>query len=252
MTTSFRDKVVVVTGATSGIGLEAARKFTRAGAKVVGTGRDQARLADLQKEVDLALTMDVTDATSVEIGAAAVLDRYGGVDVVVNNAGVGLFMPWQQTPVAEVERVMAVNLYGAIRVAHAFLPSLIARKGVLVQVASVAGRRGYAKHTAYCASKHALIGFSESLRYDLKGTGCSVVVVCPPAVRTPFFENAGYMTFDEDHPGLKPMTAAEVAAGLVEATAKRSRTAILSPRAKLLDAINQVSPALLERIQKYK
>ncbi len=252
MTTSFRDKVVVVTGATSGIGLEAARKFTRAGAKVVGTGRDQARLADLQKEVDLALTMDVTDATSVEIGAAAVLDRYGGVDVVVNNAGVGLFMPWQQTPVAEVERVMAVNLYGAIRVAHAFLPSLINRKGVLVQVASVAGRRGYAKHTAYCASKHALIGFSESLRYDLKGTGCSVVVVCPPAVRTPFFENAGYMTFDEDHPGLKPMTPAEVADGILEATANRSRTAILSPRAKLLDAINQVSPALLERIQKYK
>ena len=252
MTTSIRDKVVVVTGATSGIGLEAARKFAQAGARVVGTGRDQARLADLQKEVDLALTMDVTDANSVEIGAAAVLDRYGGVDVVVNNAGVGLFMPWQQTPVAEVERVMAVNLYGAIRVAHAFLPSLIARKGVLVQVASVAGRRGYAKHTAYCASKHALIGFSESLRYDLKGTGCSVVVVCPPAVRTPFFENAGYMTFDEDHPGLKPMTAAEVADGIVEATANRSRTVILSPRAKLLDVINQVSPALLERIQKYK
>ncbi len=252
MTTSFRDKVVVVTGATSGIGLESARRFAAAGAKVVGTGRDQARLADLQKEVDLALTMDVTDPASVEIGVAAVLDRYGGVDVVVNNAGVGLFMPWQQTPVAEVERVMAVNLYGAIRVAHGFLPSLIARKGVLVQVASVAGRRGYAKHTAYCASKHALIGFSESLRYELKGTGCNVVVVCPPAVRTPFFENAGYMTFDEDHPGLTPMNAAQVAEGIYDATVRRTRTAILSPRAKVLDAINVVSPALLERIQKYK
>ena len=93
MTTSFRDKVVVVTGATSGIGLESARTFAAAGAKVVGTGRDQARLADLQKEVDLDLTMDVTDPASVEIGVAAVLDRYGGVDVVVNNAGVGPFMP---------------------------------------------------------------------------------------------------------------------------------------------------------------
>lgn len=252
MTTSFRDKVVVVTGATSGIGLEVARQFTAAGAKVVGTGRDQAKLADLQKEIDLALSLDVTDETSVNIAAAAVLDRHGGVDVVVNNAGIGLFKPWQETPVAEVDRVMRVNLYGAIRVAHAFLPSLIARKGVLVQVASVAGRRGYARHTAYCASKHALIGFSESLRHDLKGTGCSVVVVCPPAVRTPFFENAGYLTFDEDHPGLKPMTAAEVADGILAATARRPRTVILSPRARLLDTIHVVSPGLLERIQAFK
>lgn len=249
---SFQDKVVVVTGATSGIGLCAARLFTQAGARVVGTGRDQARLDDLQKDVDLALGMDVTDARSVEVGAAAVLDRYGGVDVVVNNAGVGLFKPWQETPLSEIERVMDVNFYGAVRVAHAFLPSLVARKGVLVQVASVAGRRGYAKHTAYCASKHALIGFSESLRADLKGTGCNVVVVCPPAVRTPFFENAGYMTFDEDHPKLVPMTPDQVAEGILEATSRRSHTAILSSRAKLLDAINFVSPRLLETIQTFK
>lgn len=248
----FSDKVVVVTGATSGIGLEVARRFAAAGAKVVGTGRDQERLAALQREVDLALTVDVTSATSVDIFKAAVLDRHGGVDVVVNNAGVGLFQPWTATPVAEIERVMEVNLYGAVRVAHAFLPSLIERKGVLVQVASVAGRRGYAKHTAYCASKHALIGFSESLRADLKGTGAAVVVVCPPAVRTPFFENAGYMTFDEDHPGLVPMTAAAVADGILEATRKRTRTAVLSPRAKFLDALSFVAPSFLERIQKYK
>lgn len=252
MRKSFDGSVVVVTGATSGIGLEVARRFVAEGARVVGTGRDQARLADLQKEVDLALTLDVTREDSVATCAAAVLDRYGGVDVVVNNAGVGLFKPWQETPVAEIERVMDVNLYGAVRVAHAFLPSLIARKGVLVQVASVAGRRGYAKHTAYCASKHALIGFSESLRADLKGTGASVVVVCPPAVRTPFFENAGYMTFDEDHPGLQPMTAGQVADGLLEATRRRTRTAILSPRAKVLDALAFVAPAVLERIQKFK
>jgi NADP-dependent 3-hydroxy acid dehydrogenase YdfG len=252
MVASFRDKVVVVTGATSGIGLCTARLFAKAGAKVVGTGRDQARLDALQAEVDLALTLDVTDPRSVEIAAAAVLDRHGGVDVVVNNAGVGLFKRWQDTPVDEIARVMEVNLYGAVRVAQAFLPSLIERHGVLVQVASVAGRRGYAKHTAYCASKHALIGFSESLRADLKGTGCNVVVVCPPAVRTPFFENAGYMTFDEDHPNLTPMTPEQVAEGIFEATTKRTRTAILSPRAKVLDALHFVSPAVLERIQGLK
>lgn len=252
MRTSFSDKVVVVTGATSGIGLEAAKLFAAAGAKVIGTGRDQARLAALRPLVDSVLTMEVTDEESVQIASAAVMDRYGQVDVVINNAGLGLFKPWEETPIAEIDRVMQVNFYGAVRVAHAFLPALIRAKGVLVQIASVAGRRGYAKHTAYCASKHALIGFSESLRADLKPTGTSVVIVCPPAVRTPFFENAGYMTFDEDHEKLTPMTPAAVAQGILAATEKRSRVVVLSPRAQVLDALHFAAPGLLERIQKYK
>lgn len=252
MPTSFSGKVVVITGATSGIGLEAVKKFKAAGAVVIGTGRDQARLAELQRVCDGVFTLDVTRDESVQVAVAAIEDRHGGVDVLVNNAGIGLFKAWQETPVAEIDRVMQVNFYGAVRVTHALLPSLIARKGVLVQVASVAGRRGYARHTAYCASKHALIGFSESLRHDLKGTGCSVVVVCPPAVRTPFFENAGYMTFDEDHPNLVPMTPEAVAEGILDATARRQRTAVLSPRAKVLDAISFVAPGLLDQLQRFK
>lgn len=249
---TFVNKVVVVTGATSGIGREAARRFAATGAKVVGTGRSQERLAEIAKEVDLALTLDVTDPKSVEIATAAVLDRYKKVDVVVNNAGIGLFAPWEETDVDAIERVMAVNFYGAVRVARAFLPALIASNGVLVQVASVAGRRGYAKHTAYCASKHALIGWSESLRYDLAKTGADVVVVCPPAIRTPFFENAGYMTFEADHPGLQTMPVKEVGEEIWKAASTRPDTVILTGRAKALDALNFLSPALLRRVQKYK
>lgn len=243
---------MVVTGATSGIGRATALRFVKAGAKVVATGRDQRRLAELAPEVDCTLTLDVTDPEGVAIFAAAVVDRYGGADVLVNNAGIGLFEGWEATEDAALRRVMDVNLHGAVAVARALLPSLIARKGVLVQVASVAGKRGYAKHTAYCAAKHALVGWSEALRHDLRGTGCDVVVVCPPAVRTPFFENAGYLTFDEDHPGLVPMTADAVAAGIVDATIRRPRTVILSPRARVLYALSVMAPAVLERIQGLK
>ncbi|MDP2315529.1 MAG: SDR family NAD(P)-dependent oxidoreductase [Pseudomonadota bacterium] len=252
MLSSLADRVVVVTGATSGIGRAAALRFAAAGAKVVGTGRDQRRLADLAPHVDCALTLDVTDPEGVAMFAAAVVDRYGGVDVLVNNAGIGLFRGWETTDDDALRRVMDVNLFGPVALARALLPSLIARKGVLLQVASVAGKRGYAKHTAYCASKHALIGWSESLRHDLRGTGCDVVVVCPPAVRTPFFENAGYMTFDEDHPNLVPMTADAVADGIVAAAVERPRSVILSPRARALYALSVVAPGLLETIQRFK
>lgn len=253
MSTRFSDQVVVITGATSGIGRSCALAYAREGATVVGTGRDQARLADLAPHVDLALTLDVTDAKSVEAATQAIIDRHGRVDVLVNNAGIGLFSPWQDTDVSAMQRVMDVNLYGVVRVTRALLPTMLAAdRGAVVNIASVAGRRGYAKHTAYCASKHALMGWSEGLRCDLAGTGVDVVVVCPPAVRTPFFENAGYMTFDEDHPGLVPMTPDEVAEGTLDATEKRRRVEILSPRAKALYLASVVAPGLLDRVRGMK
>lgn len=249
----FRDQIVVITGASSGIGLECARAFTAEGATVVGTGRDQERLAALGREVDLALTLDVTDEGSVAIAAQAVLDRYGRVDVLVNNAGVGLFRPWDETSIDDMRRLMDVNVWGSVRVTNRLLPAMLdAGRGVIVNVASVAGRRGYKKHTAYCASKHAMIGWSEGLRCDLAGTGVDVVVVLPPAVRTPFFENAGYTTFDEDHPGLVPMSPEAVAEGLLDATASRARTKILSPRAKVLYGLSIVAPDLLDRVRGMK
>lgn len=249
----FQDQVVVVTGATSGIGLEVARAFAREGARVVGTGRDQARLALLAQEVDLALTLDVTDAEEVEMALSGVLDRYGRVDVLVNNAGVGLFKDWLSTPLGEVQRLLDVNLYGAIRCTQRVLGGMIERgQGTIVNVASVAGKRGYKNHTAYCASKHALIGWSEALRCEVAPEGVRVVVVCPPAVRTPFFENAGYLTFDEDHPGFTPMGPETVAAALVDATARGERERVVGLRAKVLNTLHLLAPEAIELLRRFK
>ncbi len=244
---------MLVTGATSGIGWEAARCFRDEGALVAGTGRDPERLAALADEVELAVPMDVTDDASVAAACRAVLDRFGRVDVLVNNAGVGLFKTWDETPIDGLQHVMNVNLFGVARVTRAVLPSMVERgSGAVVNIASVAGKRAYARHTAYCASKHALMGWSEGLREDLRGSGVDVVIVLPPAVRTPFFENSGYMTFDEDHPNLEPMRALDVAEGILDATAARDRQRILSTRAKVLNALHVVSPPLIDFIRRFK
>jgi hypothetical protein len=253
MSQRFSNQVVVITGGTSGIGLCAARAFTAEGATVVGCGRNQDRLAALGQEIALALTMDVTDQKAVDMATSAVLDRFGRVDVLVNNAGVGLFKSFEETTIADMKRVMDVNVWGSVRVTQALLPSMReAGGGAVVNIASVAGKRGYANHTAYCSSKHAMIGWSEGLRCDVMGSGVKVVVVCPPAVRTPFFENAGYMTFDEDHPGLEPMTPEQVADGILEATARGARQSILSNRAKVLYAASLIAPGTLDRFRKIK
>jgi NADP-dependent 3-hydroxy acid dehydrogenase YdfG len=249
MTSQSKDRIVLVTGATSGIGRAVARTFTDAGARVIATGRDQGRLAEVAREVDLALTLDVTDAESIAIARASVLDRYGGVDVVVNNAGVGLFEPWDRTAEADLRRVMEIDFFGAVRVAEAFLPSLIERRGVLVQIASVAGRRAYARHTAYCAAKHALLGWSDALRLDLAGTGCDVVNVLPPAVRTPFFAAAGWATFEADHAGLALLTPETVALTVRRAADERPREVVVGARAQAIQWAHRLAPGLLDRVR---
>ena len=176
----FAGKVVLITGATSGIGKACALAFGAEGAQVIGTGRDQARLMQLAESVDLALTLDVTDEASIRYGCQAALDRFGRIDILVNNAGIGLFRDWSETSESDFRRVLDVNLLGVMRMTRAILPSMIDQgSGIVVNVASVAGHRGYPRHTAYCASKHALVGYSRALRKDLQGTGVQIVEVCP-------------------------------------------------------------------------
>lgn len=245
--------VMLVTGATSGIGWALARAATAEGYQVVGCGRDQTRLMALEREVALALTLDVTDDQSVRLGADTVRDRFGRVDVVVHNAGIGFFASPAETGPAEVARVMETNLLGPVRLNQALLPELLQQgTGTICVVASVAGRRGYPKHTAYCASKHALIGWARALQKDLRGTGLSVVTVCPPAVDTPFFENAGYTTFAEDHAGMRLMSAEVAAAGILAAIERGSPMALLGRRAQALFALDRVAPQALDRIQQLR
>ena len=244
-------RVIMITGATSGIGYQTALAFSAHGDRVVGTGRDQERLAALAEHVDLSLTMDVTDPISVQAACAAVLERYGRVDVLVLNAGQGHFAGTLETSAAEILELMDVNLLGAHRVTQQLLPAMLqAKSGVILPVSSVAGLRAYPRHGAYCATKHALIGWAEALHCELLGTGVDVSVICPPAVDTPFFVNAGYMTFKEDHEGLELMSAEQVGAYIVQAASERPRIRVLGARARLLEGLNRVAPGALEWVRR--
>lgn len=229
-TTRFSDQIAVITGASDGIGLALCRGLLAEGATVVGTGRDQHKLAKLAETGALALTLDLGDRQDLAMVKAAVLDRFGRVDLLINNAGQGLFRAWSETSAADWERLLAVNLLGAVRVTEAFLPSMLARRsGRVVNVASVAGLSGYPEQSAYCASKHALLGWSRALSRELQGTGVQVSAVCPGVVRTGFFAAAGAPDFFQRY-SRAPMEP-DAAASAILSAAVRGGEAVLSPAA---------------------
>jgi NAD(P)-dependent dehydrogenase (short-subunit alcohol dehydrogenase family) len=174
--------VAVVTGAAQGIGRRIAEVLA-------GTGHDLA-LFDV-RPVDgfggaLAYTGDVTDEADVAALADAVRDRYGRVDVLVNNAGVALISPAERTSVADWRRVMEVNLTGPFLLCRAFGADMLThRRGSIVNIASVAGLRGVADRAAYNTSKHGLVGLTRTLAAEWGGRGVRVNAVCPGWVKTP-------------------------------------------------------------------
>ncbi|MEV4377947.1 SDR family NAD(P)-dependent oxidoreductase [Streptosporangium sp. NPDC049644] len=179
------DARVLITGASSGIGAATARAMAAAGARLVLSGRDRDRLAAVASETGgRALVGDLTT------DLAGLAERAGPVDVLVGNAGCGWAGPFPAMPDGTVERLVAGNLTAPILLTRLLLPAMIERgRGHLVFVASIAGAIGVRDEAVYAATKAGLLGFAESLRYESRGIGVSVVL--PGVVETPFFERRG-------------------------------------------------------------
>jgi NAD(P)-dependent dehydrogenase (short-subunit alcohol dehydrogenase family) len=175
--TRVADKVVLVTGAGSGIGKATAELFAAEGAHVVGV--------DLTGDgVDL-LKGDVSDPDSVKEFVGAAIDKHGGIDVVANVAGIVRFSHVETTTLQDWNQHLAVNLTGPFLVSQAALPTLIERKGSICNVASIAGLKGQAYTAAYCATKGGLVLLTKSMALELAGRGVRVNAVCPSSVMTP-------------------------------------------------------------------
>jgi len=194
-----KDKVIVITGASSGIGKQVAIDFAKKRVKGIAiVARNEDRLNELALEIQdkcecLVCPCDVSDKSAVVSMASNVLEKFGNIDVLVNNAGHGILGKVELQSVEEMEAVTATNYLGTIYCTKAFLSSMLARKnGHIVNVASLAASFGIPGLAAYCGSKFAVLGFSESLSHELRGTGVGITVVSPVGVRTNFFEHPSF------------------------------------------------------------
>ena len=185
--------LAVVTGATEGIGRAIAFALGRAGAKLAICARTdknvRATVAALFAErIDAVGTAcDVSNPKAVDAFAAYVLRQRGAPDVLVNNAGIGRFAPIEQLTVKDWDETMQVNVRSLFLVTRAFLPAMKERgSGAIVNVASLAGKNGVEGGTAYCASKHAVLGFSKALMLEARKRDIRVIAVCPGSVDTAF------------------------------------------------------------------
>ncbi len=190
----LKNKVVVVTGASSGIGALIAEKLSAEGAHVVLCARSADRLQEVGERIsgshELAI-MDVRNSEQVESVMKGIQRQHGRIDVLVNNAGYGKFEAIMEMSVEEFQGMMDVNYMGIVRCTQAVLPGMLERGGgQIVNIASMAGKIGTAKSTSYTATKHAVLGFSNALRQELRHTGITVSTVNPGPIDTPFFSLA--------------------------------------------------------------
>ncbi len=259
---AFTGKAVAITGAGGGIGAALCRAFAREGASISLLDINTSAMESVQTDLielgarTTAVTTDVTNALNCQTAIEHVVSEFGGIDVLVNNAGITHFSLCENTSPAVYKRVMDVNYFGAVHCTLAALPSLIERHGAIGVMSSVAGFAPLVARAGYCASKHALHGYFETLRCEVKRHDVSVTMICPGFTQSNIERSALAGHGARINAGRTQVGAAAnpdfVARKIVQAIARRKRTLILSSVGKTSSLMRKFAPSIYDIIMTRK
>ena len=255
---TFKDKVVVVTGAASGIGNAICRRFGRDGSRIGLLDLDETAVRAAAEKLSavgvdaVGIRCDVVNEDDCYAAINEVLDLYGGIDILVNNAGITQRSAFVETQISVYRRVMEVNFFGSLHCTKAAINSLVERKGNIIVIESLAGVAPLLGRTGYCASKHALHGFFTSLRSEIRSSGVNIMLVCPGFVETRLQTRAlggdGRITTHPQSMVGKPVSPDSVAEKIYKGALRKKQLLVLTSVGKLTYWINRFVPKLYERI----
>lgn len=254
----MKNKVVIITGGSSGIGKALAEKFGREGSKILITGRNVDELNNTVQELKnknisvVGYKADVSIEEDNRKMAEMAIATYGTIDVLINNAGISMRALFSEVDISVIKKVMDINFYGVLYATKYCLPEIIKNKGSVVGISSIAGFRGLPGRTGYSASKFALNGFLEVLRTELLKTGVHVLTACPgftaSNIRKRSLTKEGTQQGESPRNEEKMMTAEECALHIYNATIKRKRTLILTTQGKMAVFLNKWLPGFADKM----
>jgi dehydrogenase/reductase SDR family member 7B len=254
----FTDKVVVITGASSGIGKALALEFAAGGAHIVGAARTAEKLDELNQQLAAmnVQTLMATTDVSIESDCKHLIDetirRFGKIDVMINNAGISMRALFEEVNLDVLRKSMDINFWGTVYCSRFALPHLLKSKGSLVGVSSIAGYKGLPGRSGYSASKFAMQGLLEVIRIENLKKGLHVLIACPGFTTSNIRKTA--LAADGSQQGESPrneekmMSAEEVATKIAKAVEKRRRTLVLTSQGKMTVLLNKFVPRFLDKM----
>ena len=256
MPSYFTDKVVIVTGGTDGIGKALVEELIKEGAKVSTCGSNHDKLYPLQTQFPSAalpkMVADVSNANDCRRFVEMTNKMFGGIDVLINNAGISMRAELKDASVDVIRKVMDINFFGAVYCTKYALPFLMERKGTVVGVSSIAGYRGLPGRSGYSASKWALQGWLEAVRTEMLDSGVNVMWVCPgfttSNIRNAALNKEGEAQGESPMDEGKMMTAEECARRILSAIEKRKRTVVMTFQGKQIVFLNKFFPWFADRM----
>ncbi len=254
----MKDKVVIITGGSSGIGKACAEVFGKAGAKIIITGRNEVSLTAASQALssqhinNLAVVADVSIEADNHKLVTQTLQQYGRIDILINNAGISMRALFEEVDLSVIRQVMDINFYGTLYATKYCLPHIIQSKGSVVGISSIAGYRGLPARAGYSASKFAMQGFLEVLRTEMLHRGVHVLIACPgftaSNIRNASLTKDGRAQGESPRDEEKMMSAEEVAHHIFLAVQKRRSYLILTLMGKLTVFLNKWFPTWMDQI----